>query len=117
MTAANHPHPATPEKPEAGVKDSPANPPEAAAKTLRRRNFRITVYEAWCKKCGICVAFCPAGALREHETTQQVVGTAAKCIGCRQCEWRCPDFAIIIKPSPAQIADSLTAGNKSEGKE
>jgi 2-oxoglutarate ferredoxin oxidoreductase subunit delta len=117
MTAANQNRKTNSEQSELVSKDSAVNLPEAAAKPARRRNFRITVYEAWCKKCGICVAFCPAGALREHETTQQVLGTDAKCTGCRQCEWRCPDFAIVIKPAAAQQSDSLTAGNKAEGKE
>jgi NAD-dependent dihydropyrimidine dehydrogenase PreA subunit len=117
MPAENQNQKTNSEKSELVGKDSAVNPPEAAAKPVRRRSFRITVYEAWCKKCGICVAFCPASALREHETTQQVLSTAAKCTGCRQCEWRCPDFAIVIKPAAAEPSDSLTAGNKSEGEE
>lgn len=117
MTAASHPHPTNPEKSEAGGKDAPAPAPEAVAKPVRRRSFHVTVYEAWCKKCGICVAFCPAGALRENATTQQVIGTDAKCIGCRQCEWRCPDFAIIIKQVHAPKGESLASGNKTEDKE
>ncbi len=117
MTAASHPTPLDSEKADAAVQDAAAKAPEAAAKPTRRRNFHITVYEAWCKKCGICVAFCPAGALREHEKTQQVLGTDAKCTGCRQCEWRCPDYAIVIKPTSAPKADGLTSDSKSEGKE
>jgi NAD-dependent dihydropyrimidine dehydrogenase PreA subunit len=112
MTAANLNQKTNPEKSTISDQGSAASPPAVAAKPARRREFRITVYEAWCKKCGICVAFCPAGALREHETTQQVLGTDAKCTGCRQCEWRCPDFAIVIKP-----AGGVAAGSKAEGKE
>ena len=105
------------EKSEDAGKGLAANPAEGAAKPVRRRNFRITVYEAWCKKCGICVAFCPAGALSEHEKTQQVLTNAAKCTGCHQCEWRCPDFAIVIKPAATKQSDIATSGTKAEGKE
>ena|ERR1039457_4446173 len=117
MTTASRPLKNDAARSETADKDPAENIPVTVAKPVRRRNFRITVYEAWCKKCGICVAFCPAGALREHETTQQVLSTAAKCTGCRQCEWRCPDFAIVIKPAAAKQADSLTSGYKAEGKE
>ena len=117
MTASASKKETNSEKSEVVAKDAVANNPEPAAKPVRRRNFHITVYEAWCKKCGICVAFCPAGALREHETTQQVLGTDAKCTGCRQCEWRCPDFAIVIKPAVGYKSDGLISGSKAESKE
>jgi len=106
----SHPHPT-------GAPDQAAPAaPEAAGKPPRRK-FNITVYEAWCKRCGICVAFCPAGALRAHETTQQVLTNQAKCTGCRQCEWRCPDFAIVIRPAGQKPAAPAAPAGKAEGKE
>lgn len=117
MTAAIHNPKTNSEKSEASDKEAAVNPPEVALKPTRRKEFSITIYEAWCKKCGICVAFCPAGALSEHKTTQQVLSNAAKCSGCRQCEWRCPDFAIIIKPATKRQAASLASSNKTAGKE
>lgn len=117
MTAAPHNPKTNSEKPEVSNKESAAQPPAVTVNPTRRREFSITVYEAWCKKCGICVAFCPAGALSERKTTQQVLSNAAKCTGCRQCEWRCPDFAIIIKPVAKQQAESLLPSNKTADKE
>jgi 2-oxoglutarate ferredoxin oxidoreductase subunit delta len=56
----------------------------------------IDLYRAWCKGCGICVAFCPKGALAQDEAGHLYVKDADLCIGCGWCEIRCPDFAITV---------------------
>lgn len=54
---------------------------------------KLMLDTAWCKGCGICVAFCPKQAL-------EIVGDKVRlkedgtCILCGQCELRCPDYAI-----------------------
>ena len=56
----------------------------------------ITINEKWCKKCGICAAFCPKGALEiVNEQVRRKEGT--DCILCGMCELRCPDYAIYIE--------------------
>ena len=62
-----------------------------------KTKYNIYVYNDWCKKCGICEAFCPVQCLGHDEIGQVVVLDADACIGCSQCEIRCPDFAIEIK--------------------
>ena len=57
---------------------------------------KIDIYKAWCKACGICVAFCPTGALAKDEAGNPYVKDIGKCIGCGWCEIRCPDFAITV---------------------
>ncbi|MCX5803071.1 MAG: 4Fe-4S dicluster domain-containing protein [Proteobacteria bacterium] len=57
----------------------------------------IDIYKAWCKACGICVAFCPAGALARDEAGYPYVKEIEKCINCGWCEIRCPDFAITVE--------------------
>ncbi len=33
----------------------------------KREAPKIDIFKAWCKGCGICVAFCPTGALARDE--------------------------------------------------
>lgn len=58
--------------------------------------------EERCKGCDICVAKCPAGVLSMQLDSKKVLGKVVKvlypesCIGCRECELHCPDFAIYV---------------------
>ena len=63
----------------------------------KREQPKIDIYRAWCKSCGICVAFCPTGALAKDETGCPYVKDIEKCINCGWCEIRCPDFAITVE--------------------
>ncbi len=65
----------------------------------RKEKHKIEVYKSWCKKCGICVAFCPAGVLGQDESGTPVVKDPDRCTGCQLCELRCPDFAINVRPA------------------
>lgn len=62
----------------------------------KREEPKIDIYKAWCKGCGICVAFCPTGALAKDEAGYPYVQDIEKCINCGWCEIRCPDFAITV---------------------
>lgn len=50
-----------------------------------------------CKGCGICVEFCPKKVLTVNQYEKVEVVNEPACIQCRQCELRCPDFAIFVK--------------------
>ena len=63
----------------------------------KKEEPRIDIYRAWCKACGICVAFCPTGALAKEETGYPYVKDIGKCNQCGWCEIRCPDFAITVE--------------------
>lgn len=56
----------------------------------------VEIYDGWCKKCGICVAFCPEDVLFIEDGEYPVVKAPEKCTGCGLCEIRCPDFAIVV---------------------
>lgn len=58
-------------------------------------NGKVVIKPAWCKGCGICVAFCPTKALA-LENDKVVMPDVDKCIQCGMCELRCPDYAIYV---------------------
>ena len=57
---------------------------------------KVEIYNGWCKKCGICIAFCPPQILEADEASYPLVREPEKCTGCKLCEIRCPDFAIFV---------------------
>jgi len=63
----------------------------------KKEPAKIDIFKAWCKGCGICVAFCPTGALDKDEAGYPYVKDIEKCINCGWCEIRCPDFAITVQ--------------------
>jgi 2-oxoglutarate ferredoxin oxidoreductase subunit delta len=62
------------------------------------KKYRIDIFEAWCKSCGICIAFCPRGCLEPSEEGTPLVSGPDLCSGCGWCEIHCPDFAIRVLP-------------------
>ena len=63
----------------------------------KKEKPKIDIYKAWCKACGICVAFCPTGVLAKDEAGYPYVKDVDKCINCGWCGIRCPDFAITVE--------------------
>jgi len=57
---------------------------------------RISIDQKVCKKCGICVAFCPKSVLTLVDDKPFVANPEA-CIKCKMCELRCPEFAIVVE--------------------
>ena len=57
---------------------------------------KVSIYKGWCKKCGICVAFCPRGVLALGDDGFPTVKNPDACTACGWCELRCPDFAIMV---------------------
>jgi len=55
-----------------------------------------------CKACDICVSVCPSGVLgMRYESTSTLgamisIDNPEACIGCKECELTCPDFAIFV---------------------
>jgi 2-oxoglutarate ferredoxin oxidoreductase subunit delta len=67
---------------------------------------KIKIYPTWCKKCGICVAFCPKNALAFDESGYPYLKDSDACNTCGLCVLRCPDFAIVMDKSERTITDA-----------
>ena len=63
----------------------------------RAAMHKVSIYKGWCKKCGICVAFCPRHVLTMGHDGYPTVSNPDACTGCRWCELRCPDFAVVVE--------------------
>jgi 2-oxoglutarate ferredoxin oxidoreductase subunit delta len=82
---------------------SPARSEAAATRARAKRSFTISLYLAWCKRCGICGAFCPTEALVNDPLGTPLVADEAKCNGCLQCMHRCPDFCVEVDEKSATV--------------
>ncbi len=93
------------QKPKAAKKPRPNAAKTKVARTAvkekepkaKKRRFDVEFYRDWCKGCGICVAFCPAGALSMNDKGDPEITNSELCTGCTWCEMRCPDFAVRVK--------------------
>ncbi len=64
---------------------------------------KITVDEALCKGCEMCVNACPKGIIALSKTRINNKGyhpaeltDESQCIGCKSCAIMCPDVAITV---------------------
>lgn len=71
---------------------------QSGAQSREPKQFDIDIFRAWCKSCGICVAFCPKHCLRLDDEGSPTISDADQCTGCGFCELHCPDFAISVHP-------------------
>ncbi|MEM1696375.1 MAG: 4Fe-4S dicluster domain-containing protein [Desulfurococcaceae archaeon] len=76
----------------------------SSAGILSKANARYAVHIVLdrCKECGLCISVCPVKVLA-RSTTPNKYGyyppdpvNIEKCIGCRLCEYNCPDFAVFV---------------------
>jgi 2-oxoglutarate ferredoxin oxidoreductase subunit delta len=80
------------EKPETAPENSmPARKP-------RSPRGRVVIFGMWCKGCGICVEFCPAGVLALGDDDHPIVIAPENCTACHWCDTHCPDLAILVNP-------------------
>ena len=65
-------------------------------KPIPVKHGNVTINEKWCKRCGICVEFCPEKVFEQHEISRPVPAKLENCRVCRMCEVYCPEFAITV---------------------
>jgi 2-oxoglutarate ferredoxin oxidoreductase subunit delta len=63
----------------------------------RGESMSLKIETKRCKGCGICVTFCPKEVLKVNEIEKVEILDESKCIHCKQCELRCPDYAIFVE--------------------
>jgi 2-oxoglutarate ferredoxin oxidoreductase subunit delta len=56
----------------------------------------IRINRAWCKGCGICIAFCEKKVYESDGYGQPLLTNPEKCNRCMKCVERCPEFAIEV---------------------
>lgn len=65
-------------------------------KALAERDLPVYIFYGWCKRCGICIEFCPHKVYEKGEDGYPVIAHPNQCTSCYMCEYRCPDFAITV---------------------
>ena len=75
----------------------------------KKKASEIRVNDAWCKRCGICIAFCPTRVLQADSRGVPRVANLEACTVCLLCELRCPDFAIeVVEAADETLAAGVT---------
>jgi 2-oxoglutarate ferredoxin oxidoreductase subunit delta len=104
---------------EAETEEEEGSNKEKKAKRLtkkKNKTFHIDIFRAWCKRCGICVGFCPEEVLAQDEIGYPYAKKPESCIGCKWCELRCPDFAITVlsEDLDQKLKEGLSDAEKEE---
>ncbi|OGW81223.1 MAG: hypothetical protein A3G33_05955 [Omnitrophica bacterium RIFCSPLOWO2_12_FULL_44_17] len=75
----------------------PSSQDESQGSKRPKPRGRVTIRYEWCKKCRICIVFCPTGVFTSDEFGAPIISHPEKCINCGLCVLRCPDFAIKLE--------------------
>ncbi len=67
----------------------------------------VTVFDTWCKGCGICIAFCPKGVFEANGQGRPVIAHPEECTACGWCDTHCPDMAITVRRLDAEEAEEV----------
>lgn len=78
----------------------------------RKRKGIVHINHGYCKRCSICVNFCP---VKNLEIRQQKLVELKRCIACKMCERYCPDIAIEIEEINAKTVITGESGHSNGG--
>jgi len=70
-----------------------------------RRQMEITLFDRWCKGCGLCSTFCPTHAIEADEEGRPKAIYPERCTGCQWCVIHCPDLAISVRQINGRESD------------
>lgn len=72
-------------------------------------NYRMTHAHERCKKCGLCIAFCPCDVLKEDENGYPYAANPQLCVGCTTCAGNCPTRSLTIEAVGHNTFDTTLA--------
>ena len=67
----------------------------------------VTLFETWCKGCGICIEFCPQDAFEADEQGRPIIAHGERCTACHWCDTHCPDMAITVRRLAPEEVEEL----------
>lgn len=77
----------------------------------------VHIYPDWCKGCGICIAFCPAGVFAMGPQGKAMVVREELCVDCGFCELHCPDFAVSVTARQGAFREDQPAAMPGDGED
>ncbi len=86
-------------------------PPASQVPGGAGQSLPVQFRHEWCKKCGICIEFCPRKALAAGAKDLPFLSNPAACTQCRLCELLCPDFVITVTPRRQKAGGSAPEGD------
>jgi 2-oxoglutarate ferredoxin oxidoreductase subunit delta len=78
----------------------------------RKPAARVEIRLPWCKKCGICVAFCPTAVFTADAFGTPIISSPEKCVACGLCVLRCPEYAVKLVPLAGGTVLPAAAGQE-----
>ena len=79
-----------------------------------KQRARVHINYSWCKKCRICIVYCPTGVFTSDQFNSPIISFPEKCINCGLCVLRCPDFAVKLEPLEPEKNAEHEASDKIE---
>jgi 2-oxoglutarate ferredoxin oxidoreductase subunit delta len=71
-----------------------------------RARGHVTIFNMWCKGCGICIEFCPQRVFEANGQGRTAIAHPERCTACHWCDTHCPDMAITVRRlDPEEVAE------------
>ena len=82
--------------------------------SLKEKGGKVVFFHDWCKRCNICVSFCPKQALALDGDRFPYLAGPEQCSSCGLCQVLCPDLAVAV-PGWGKRPKAKERSRKSDG--
>ena len=72
-----------------------------------KRKISLEINEKYCKRCRICIEFCPQGVFEANGQGRPVIVHDDQCTACHWCDTHCPDMAITVRRLDPEEVEEL----------